>query len=158
VKCREVPLLADRFVINKTISEIRKKLPVSSIEQVNRLYAKNISRAVHKSCPELGKLHEFRKFYAATCFHYFNERRCSLPRIAADYLGHKTMSETVLTYLSARIEGVGTLNFGRGKLAIKKDETDSINLSTLTITTNKKKKKNVDEIIITKKKNNAKNK
>ncbi len=116
VTCREVPLLADRVAINQCISDIRRKCPVNTIEDVNRLYAKSISRMVQKICPELKKLHEFRKFYAAVCYQYFNERKCSLPRIAADYLGHKTMSETVLTYLSARVEGMGTLSFGKGKL------------------------------------------
>lgn len=126
VKCREVPLLAERETINKTIAEIRQKCPVDSIAAVNRVYGKKISRALHRFCPELKKLHEFRKFYAAVCFHYFNERQCSLPRIAADYLGHKTMSETVLTYLSARIEGVGTLSFGKGRLVeVKKKSSQS---------------------------------
>lgn len=118
VTCREVPLLADRDSLNRAIGEIRQKCPVSSVAEVNRRYGKKISRALQQFCPELKKLHEFRKFYAAVCFHYFNERQCSLPRIAADYLGHKTMSETVLTYLSARVEGVGTLSFGRGRLAL----------------------------------------
>ena len=124
VQCREVPLLADRASINKAILEIRQKCPVGSVAEVNRKYGKQISRALLKFCPELKKLHEFRKFYAAVCYQYFNERKCSLPRIAADYLGHKTMSETVLTYLSARIEGTGTLSFGHGKLnGVKKNSS-----------------------------------
>jgi hypothetical protein len=116
VVSREVPFLANRREILNAVTAIRKECPAKDVGEVNRKYAKGISRTLHKFCPELGKLHEFRKFYVAVCYHYFNEQHCSLPRVAADYLGHKTMSETVLTYLSARLSGMGGLCFGHGKL------------------------------------------
>jgi len=120
VVSREVPLLAERKDIVAAVTAIRESCPAKNVQEVNKKYAKNIARTMQKFCPELGKLHELRKFYVAVCFHYFNERNCSLPRIAADYLGHKTMSETVLTYLSARLTGLGSINFGHGQLNKKK--------------------------------------
>ena len=125
VVSREVPLLAERKNILTAVAAIREACPAKNIQEVNRKYAKNIARVMKKFCPELGKLHEFRKFYVAVCFHYFNERNCSLPRVAADYLGHKNMSETVLTYLSARLAGIGSIDFGRRDVRLSKMKTSS---------------------------------
>uniref|UniRef100_A0A6C0BPS5 Telomere resolvase ResT/TelK catalytic domain-containing protein n=1 Tax=viral metagenome TaxID=1070528 RepID=A0A6C0BPS5_9ZZZZ len=108
---REVPLLQTRDKINAAIAYVRQKMPAQSVQEVNRKYAKPLSRAVKKYCPVIGKLHQFRKFYVLACFHYFNDRHCSLPRIAADYLGHKTMTQTVITYLNFRVIDLGGLNF-----------------------------------------------
>jgi hypothetical protein len=120
VKCREIPLFAPRDDINKALASIRKELPSSNAKDVNVLYGKPIARVMKKYCAEIGNLHQFRKFYVLACQEYFNERNCSLPRLAADYLGHKTMSDTILTYLNFRLVNVGSLDFGRG-LAKKKD-------------------------------------
>lgn len=110
-KCREIPLFVSRSRVNLALERVRANLPVSDIKDVNKLYGKSISRAMKKYCPEIGNIHQFRKFYALMCFHYFNERHCSLPRLASDYLGHKTMSDTVLTYLNFRVDNLGTLSF-----------------------------------------------
>jgi len=110
-KTREVPLLAPREDIVAAIRRVRDELPASTPAQVNAKYAKRISRAMRKYCPVIGKLHQFRKFYVLCCFQYFNERNCSLPRLASDYLGHKNLSQTVITYLNFRVTDLGGLNF-----------------------------------------------
>jgi hypothetical protein len=111
IRYREVPLLGKRQDILRCIQSIRAELPASSVRDVNKRYGKSIQRAMRKYCPEIGNLHQFRKFYVLACFHYFNERNCSLPRLAADYLGHKTLSDTVITYLNFRMKPMGALNF-----------------------------------------------
>ena len=116
VREREIPLLAERTRIRACVASIRKQSRAITESDVNRVYASGIARRMHRHCPEMRTLHEFRKFYAASCFWYFNERNCSLPRAASDYLGHKKMAEAVLTYLSIRVEGLGSLNFGIGQL------------------------------------------
>ena len=111
VKTREVPLFAPRTEIQAALHAVRQALPASNVAEVNRKYGKAIQRTMKEFCPTIGKLHQFRKFYAVCCYHYFNERNCSLPRVASDYLGHKTLSATVLTYLNFRVVGLGSLNF-----------------------------------------------
>lgn len=108
---REVPLLENRDTINRAIAAVRRELKVRSVGEVNKRFSKPIQRAIKKFCPAIGKVHQFRKFYALCCFKYFNDRHCSLPRIAADYLGHKTVSATVLTYLNFRVNNLGELSF-----------------------------------------------
>jgi len=112
---REIPLLAPRDLVNKVLASVRVKLPAESVKSVNKDYARPIARVMKRYCAEMGNLHQFRKFYALACYKYFNERHCSLPRLAADYLCHKTMSDSILTYLNFRLEGLGSLDFGRGK-------------------------------------------
>jgi hypothetical protein len=108
---RDVPLLAPRNDIVNAVRKLRAALPASSPQDVNKRYAKHVGRAMHKYCPIIGKLHQFRKFYVLCCFHYFNERNCSLPRIASDYLGHKALGQTVITYLNFKVSDLGSLNF-----------------------------------------------
>jgi hypothetical protein len=115
VICREVPLFAPRVLICQTLRTVRKKLPAKSVREVNAKYGKPVARVMKKYCSEIGNLHQFRKFYVLACHSYFNERHCSLPRLAADYLGHKTMSDTVLTYLNFRLVNLNSLEFGKGK-------------------------------------------
>lgn len=108
---REVPLLVERTAVNACLAGVRRDLPVGSIKEVNRRYGKRISRTMRKHAPVIGNIHSFRRFYALTAFEFFNERHCSLARLSADYLCHKTMSSTVLTYLSFRIKTGGRLDF-----------------------------------------------
>ena len=119
---REVPLLAHRTTINKTLKQVRIALglghykgsewkPVVSVTQANKKYAKQTSRKIRKYCDVICNIHQFRKFYALVCFKYFNENNCSLPRVASDYLGHKTVSSTILTYLNFRVINIGSLKF-----------------------------------------------
>lgn len=115
VKEREIPLLERRDYIVDSIAKVRRDLRVTSVAEVNRKFGKPVQRHMQKYCPHIGKLHDFRKFYVLACFHYFNERNCSLPRLASDYLGHKTMSQTVLTYLNFRLKPLGKLNFTKKK-------------------------------------------
>jgi hypothetical protein len=109
--CLDIPLFATRNEINMCIKALRAQCGPVALSEVNALVGKKIARAMHKYCPEIGNIHAFRKFYVLMCNHYFNERHCSLPRLGADYLGHRNMSETMLTYLNFRITGVGQLNF-----------------------------------------------
>jgi len=111
IRQREIPLLARRSEIVRCVKSIREDLPAKSVREVNKKYGKAVQRAMQKFCPEIGNLHQFRKFYVLVCFHYFNERNCSLPRLAADYLGHKTLSDTVITYLNFRVKPLGALDF-----------------------------------------------
>ncbi len=115
VKEREIPLLERRDYIVDSIAKVRRDLVATSIAQVNKKFGKPVQRHMQKFCPHIGKLHDFRKFYVLACFHYFNERNCSLPRLAADYLGHKTMSQTVITYLNFRLKPLGELTFAKKK-------------------------------------------
>ena len=108
---REIPLLETRIKVNAAIERVRIALPALSPAEVNFKYAKPIARLMKKFCPVIGKLHQFRKFYALACFHYFNDSNCSLARLASDYLGHKNMSSTVLTYMNFRLVDLGSLIF-----------------------------------------------
>jgi hypothetical protein len=100
---REVPLLVDRKEVVACLTQLRLDLPCVSVRQVNVKYGKPIQRAIKRYVPIIGNIHAMRSFYAFTCFEYMNERNCSLPRLAADYLCHKTLSDTIITYLSFRI-------------------------------------------------------
>lgn len=108
---REIPLLERRDTINAALRRIRRLLPAKTPQEANIKYSTPTAEYMKKYCPTIGKIHQFRKFYALCCFHYFNDRNCSLPRLASDYLGHKTMSATVLTYLNINVRGLGSLNF-----------------------------------------------
>ena len=112
IKTIEVPFLDTRCNIAACVASIRRDLPSPSVKYVNRKYGKPVQRAMQKYCPNVKKIHQFRKMYVLLCHHYFNERKCSLPRLAADYLGHKTMSESVITYLNFRLAPLGKLDFG----------------------------------------------
>ena len=109
----EVPLLAPRDVVILAVQQLRKDLVCTSTRHVNALLGKPISRAIKRVAPVIGNIHKFRSFYALTCNEYFNERNCSLARLASDYLGHKTMSETVLAYLSFKVDCKRGLDFTR---------------------------------------------
>jgi integrase len=109
---RDVPLLESRDRICAAIESVRRELVVDSVEEVNAKYAKPIQRHMIKYMPPAIKnIHNLRKFYALTCFEYFNDRSCSLPRFASEVLGHKTMGSTVITYLSFHVVCDHTLNF-----------------------------------------------
>lgn len=108
---REIPLLERRDVINNALHRVRQLLPATTVHEANIKYSTSTAEYMKKYCPTIGKLHQFRKFYALVCFHYFNDRNCSLPRLASDYLGHKTMSATILTYLNINVRGLGSLDF-----------------------------------------------
>lgn len=109
---RDVPLLESRERVCAAIESVRKDLPARTIEEVNAKYAKPIQRRMIKYLPAAIKnIHNLRKFYALTCFQYFNDRSCSLPRFASEVLGHKTMSGTVITYLSFHVTCQHSLNF-----------------------------------------------
>lgn len=110
-RSQEFPLLASRDKINEVLTTVRLALPATSVKQVNRKYGKQIQRTMRKYFPLMRKMHDFRKLYALICFHYFNERHCSLPRLASDYLAHLTMSESILTYLNFRVSPLGQLDF-----------------------------------------------
>jgi len=120
VLSREIPLLVDRVTVLDSLKLIRKEMPCGSVQDANR-YAKQLSRTM-KSLPDIEgqppnlfkivrNIHNCRKFYASVCFEYFNEQNCSNARVAADYLGHKTMSDTVITYLSFLTQCDGSLNY-----------------------------------------------
>ena len=117
---REIPFLAARVQIQKALRTVRLALgtgvykgdvwvPRLTVAQANAKFAKQISRKMIQYCDVLCKIHDFRKFYALACFHYFNENHCSLPRLASDYLGHKSVSGTILTYLNFRVNGLGSI-------------------------------------------------
>ena len=110
-RIREIPLFAPRDVITDAIEKLRAELPASTVEEVNARYGKPTQRIMQKLCPAIHNLHNFRKMYVLVCQHYFNENGCSLARLAADYLGHKTTAAVVLTYLSFRVKPLGKLNF-----------------------------------------------
>ena len=111
VVSREVPLLADRKSIVEALKATRAVLKADSVRDVNLRHAKKIHRHMHKYCPTIGNIHQFRKLYALMCFHYFNSRQCSLPRVASDYLGHKMVSDSILTYLNFHLKPLGRLDF-----------------------------------------------
>lgn len=123
VTTREIPLLEKRSIINKVLRQVREELgtgyyddqhqwhPIISKQQANAKYAKQISRKMQKYCTVICNIHQFRKFYALACFQYFNENHCSLPRVASDYLGHKSLSNTILTYLNFRVVELGKLQY-----------------------------------------------
>jgi hypothetical protein len=109
---RDVPLLESRDRICAAIESVRRELAVDSVAEVNAKHAKPIQRHMIKYMPPAIKnIHNLRKFYALTCFNYFNDRACSLPRFASEVLGHKTMGNTVITYLSFHIVCDNSLNF-----------------------------------------------
>jgi len=110
-RIREVPLFAPRDVVVAAIQKLRTDLPCDSIEQVNSKYGKPAQRAMKKYCPTLNNLHNFRRMYSLVCEHYFNENSCALPRLAAEYLGHKSTSSVVLTYLNFKVKNLGRLSF-----------------------------------------------
>lgn len=121
VVSREIPLLDTRQHIVQALQFVREQLgagsynpqwvPAISVQEANRKHAKPVSRKMRKYCEVICNIHQFRKFYALACFHYFNENHCSLPRLASDYLGHKSVSSTILTYLNFRVENLGSLAF-----------------------------------------------
>ena len=115
----EVPLLEQRDEINKSLREIRKMFPCppehlppdEAKAWISRNYSQEMARVMHRFCPMVKKLHDFRKFYAAVCKVYFAEKGASDARIASDFLGHLQMSPTVLTYMNYKVEDVGSLDF-----------------------------------------------
>lgn len=115
----EIPLLEQRSEILKSLQEVRNLFPrppedLPEDERrkwVNTQYAKEISRTMRKHCPIIAKVHNFRKFYAAMCVRYFAENDASDIRMASDYLGHRKLSGTVLTYMNFRVTDTGSLNF-----------------------------------------------
>lgn len=115
----EIPLLEQRTEINKSLREIRNLYPcppsdLSPDKQkqwISRKYSKEIARVMHRFCPMVQKIHNFRKFYAASCNKYFAENDASEARLASDYLGHRQLSSTVLTYMNFRVEDIGSLDF-----------------------------------------------
>jgi hypothetical protein len=110
-RCFDIPLFAPRQDILNCIQKIRTQCKSIAQEDVNRRIGKRIARAMKKYCPEIDHIHNFRKLYIMMAMHYFNERHCSLPRLASDYLGHKGISETVLTYLNFELDKIGSLSF-----------------------------------------------
>ena len=119
---RELPLFDSRTNIVQALRFVREQLgtgsytgqswaPTITVQEANRKHAKPVSRSMRKHCNVICNIHQFRKFYALACFHYFNENHCSLPRLASDYLGHKSVSSTILTYLNFRVENLGSLQF-----------------------------------------------
>lgn len=110
-KCFDVPLFEERDKIIEAVKEIREQTQHITKENVNKLMAKKISSAMHKYAPQIGKIHNFRKFYALMAFQYFNDRNCSLPRVASDCLGHKSLDESILTYLNFKVDNTGSLKF-----------------------------------------------
>lgn len=109
---RDVPLMESRDRVCAAIESVRRELPADSIEEVNAKYAKPIQRRMMKYLPQsIKNIHNLRKFYALTCFQYFNDRSCSLPRFASEVLGHKTLGSTVITYLSFHVTTARSLNF-----------------------------------------------
>jgi integrase len=109
---RDVPLLESRDRVCAAIESVRRELPADSVEEVNAKYAKPIQRRMLKYMPSsIKNIHNLRKFYALTCFQYFNDRSCSLPRFASEVLGHKTLSSTVITYLSFHVNCKHSLSF-----------------------------------------------
>ena len=87
----EIPLLERRDEIIKSIHEIRSMFPpppdhlpkYKKKQWYSKKYSKEISSVMHRYCPTIGKLHNFRKFYAAVCTHYFAENgaSCSSNRV-----------------------------------------------------------------------------
>jgi hypothetical protein len=109
--CIDIPLFAKRNEIVACVHALREQSQHLTAKDSNKFASKRISRAMKKYCPEISKIHNFRKLYALMCFVYFNQRNCSLPRLTSDVLGHHDISNTVLTYLNFRLENTGSLNF-----------------------------------------------
>lgn len=112
----EAPLFEHRSRIVLVQNEVKreaKEMGVKTIEDVNMLLGKPVARAMHRFCPSVNHVHAFRKLYVLLCDHYFNERNCSLPRISADYLGHKMVSRNDLPYMTVRVvkNSLGNLTF-----------------------------------------------
>ena len=109
----EIPLLDTRERIARAVREIRQRCekPPAGLKTeaarriwVSNKYAKPVNRAVKKYCRNyITKLHDFRKFYAAMAFRYFNEENKSFARFASDVLGHQQTSSTVLTYMNMNL-------------------------------------------------------
>jgi hypothetical protein len=108
---REIPMFVDRLTVVDAVTQLRQDLPCRTVQDVNAKYGKGIQRIMYKYAPTINNIHGFRKMYVLTCFDYFNERHCSIVRLASDYLCHKTLSDTVLTYLSCRVKVDKSLDF-----------------------------------------------
>lgn len=102
-RVREIPLFIDRKLFLNHIMKLRSDWNVKSTNELNKKYGKQISRKMKKMLPEMNNIHNARKLYALMAFRYFNDNNCSLARIASDYLGHKQMSNSILTYLNFRL-------------------------------------------------------
>ena len=109
----EVPLLDTRARIQSAVKDIRRqcekppahlKTEAARRHWVSNKYAKPVNRAVKRYCRKhITKLHDFRKFYAAIAFQFFNEESKSFARFASDVLGHRQTSATVLTYMNMNL-------------------------------------------------------
>lgn len=117
--CIECPLLACRSDIQKCLKDVRSSFEappkqLSEAEKrawINDKHGKPVSRCMRKYCSQVGKLHNFRKFYAATAYRYHNDTDASLSRFASDVLGHRQTSSSVLTYMNFRISDIGKITF-----------------------------------------------
>lgn len=107
----EIPLLAPYTLISKKIQEVRSAFPCENQHDANIKYARSISNNVKKFAPDINNIHRCRNIYAALCFYYFNENKCSIARLAGDYLGHASVSATVLTYLNSNMTNLGHFDF-----------------------------------------------
>jgi hypothetical protein len=116
----DVPCLCKRMMLQDGINRIRRLFPqpteslntTDKSKWINNKYGQEIRRSLQKICICIRKLHDFRKFYAAACCHYFNEKNKSRARMASDCLGHKQTSSAVLTYMNLSLSNVGTLQYG----------------------------------------------
>ena len=108
---REVPFFEKRETLKKKIKVLRKEFPTDCNRDVNALYAKQISNYMKDYCSVIGNIHSFRRFYVLMCYKYFNDRNCSIARIASDYLGHKTMGSTLISYLSFNVKTEDHISF-----------------------------------------------
>jgi hypothetical protein len=106
---REIPLFISRPKFLKALAEVREAMPSDSVKDVNKKYAKQISRTMQRIAPNIGHIHTMRKLYGLLVYKYFNDRNCSQARVVSDVLGHRKMSESVLTYLSFKLKDQGKI-------------------------------------------------
>ena len=105
VRARELPLLAPRALLMKTLNEIRSHFPSDSHKEASKLYSSRISVAHAKHLRPLGlrRLHDLRKTFIHMAYAHFNERGSVLPAFASTVLGHKSpLSQRIMTYLIIR--------------------------------------------------------
>lgn len=104
---REIPLLDNRAIIVKNLVDVRECMPASTALEVNKKYAHRIAAHIRTLDWGIFNIHQLRKLYGVLTHKYFNENKCSVARSTSDYLGHKHLSETVLTYMNIHDNGKG---------------------------------------------------
>ena len=108
----DIPLLVERSQVLAALAVVRAAFPGLAVAEVNGKVGKPVSRMMGELAAHIGTIHRFRRFYALACYRYFNQNGCSLPVLATQYLGHKDVDQSILTYLNIRVANLGSLDFG----------------------------------------------